>query len=62
MTTVEYMYLLVKQYGSDIPQEEMDRAINFETMRMDIAFNNGSVAAHDRLINLYSHISLSNML
>ena len=61
MTTVEYMYLLVKQYGSDIPQEEMDKAINYETMRMDIAFNNGSVAAHDRLINLYSHISLSKI-
>lgn len=49
MTTVEYMYLLVKQYGSDIPQEEIDKAINFESMRMDIAFNNGSVAAHERI-------------
>ena len=49
MTTVEYMYLLVKQYGSDIPQEEIDRAINFETMRMDTAWNNGGAAAHDRI-------------
>lgn len=49
MTTVEYMYLLVKQYGRDIPQEEIDRAINYESMRMDIAFNNGSMAAHDKI-------------
>ena len=49
MTTVEYMYLLVKQYGRDIPQEEIDKAINFESMRMDIAFNNGGVAAHERI-------------
>jgi hypothetical protein len=52
MTTVEYMYLLVKQYGGDIPQEEMDKAINYESMRMDIAFNNGTVAAHDRIKNM----------
>jgi hypothetical protein len=52
MTTVEYMYLLVKQYGSDIPQEEMDKAINYESMRMDIAFNNATVAAHDRIKNM----------
>lgn len=49
MTTVEYMYLLVKQYGRDIPQEEIDRAINYESMRMDIAFNNGGAAAHERI-------------
>jgi len=49
MTTVEYMYLLVKQYGLDIPKEEMDKAINFESMRMDIAFNNATVEAHERL-------------
>jgi adenylate kinase len=49
MTTVEYMYLLVKQYGLDIPKEEMDKAINFESMRMDIAYNNATVEAHDRL-------------
>lgn len=49
MTTVEYMYLLVKQYGRDIPQEEIDRAINFESMRMDTAFNNGGAAAHERI-------------
>jgi len=49
MTTVEYMYLLAKQYGRDIPQEEIDRAINYESMRMDIAFNNGGAAAHERI-------------
>jgi hypothetical protein len=49
MTTVEYMYLLVKQYGLDIPKEEMDKAINFESMRMDIAYNNATVEAHERL-------------
>jgi hypothetical protein len=49
MTTVEYMYLLVKEYGLDIPKEEMDKAINFESMRMDIAFNNATVEAHERL-------------
>ena len=49
MTTVEYMYLLVKQYGRDIPQEEIDRAINYESMRMDTAFNNGGVAAYERI-------------
>jgi hypothetical protein len=49
MTTVEYMYLLVKEYGLDIPKEEMDKAMKFESMRMDTAWNNGGVAAHDRL-------------
>jgi hypothetical protein len=49
MTTVEYMYLLVKQYGLDIPKEEMDKAMEFESMRMDIAFNNATVEAHERL-------------
>jgi hypothetical protein len=49
MTTVEYMYLLVKEYGLDIPKEEMDKAINFESMRMDIAYNNATVEAHERL-------------
>jgi hypothetical protein len=49
MTTVEYMYLLVKQYGLDIPKEEMDKAMEFESMRMDIAYNNSTVEAHERL-------------
>ena len=49
MTTVEYMLLIVKQYGAEIPQEEIDKAINFESMRMETAWNNGVVAAHDRL-------------
>jgi adenylate kinase len=49
MTTVEYMYLLVKEYGLDIPKEEMDKAINFESMRMDIAFNKATVEAHEQL-------------
>jgi hypothetical protein len=49
MTTVEYMYLLIKQYGTEIPQEEIDRAIKFESMRMDTAWNNGGVAAHERI-------------
>ena len=49
MTTVEYMRLLIKQYGSDIPQEEMDKAVNYESMLLDIAFNKGSMAAHDKI-------------
>jgi hypothetical protein len=49
MTTVEYMYLLVKEYGLDIPKEEMDKAMEFESMRMDIAYNNATVEAHERL-------------
>jgi len=49
MTTVEYMYSLIKQYGRDIPQEEIDRAINYESMRMDTAFTNGEAAAHDKI-------------
>jgi hypothetical protein len=49
MTTVEYMYLLVKEYGLDIPKEEMDKAIKFESMRMDIAYNNATVEAHEQL-------------
>lgn len=49
MTTVEYMYLLAKQYGRDIPKEEIDKAIDFESVRMDIAWNAGEAAAHDRI-------------
>ena len=49
MTTVEYMLLIIKQYGTEIPQEEIEKAINFESMLMDTAWNNGGVAAHDRL-------------
>ena len=49
MTTVEYMRLLIKQYGNDIPQEEMDKAVNYESMLLDIAFNKGSMAAHDKI-------------
>jgi hypothetical protein len=52
MTTVEYMYLLIKQYGNDIPQEEMDKAVNYESMLLDIAFNKGSMAAHDKIRNM----------
>lgn len=52
MTIVEYMRLLIKQYGSDIPQEEMDKAINYESTLLDIAFNKGSMAAHDKIRNM----------
>ena len=49
MTIVEYMRMLIKQYGSDIPQEEMDKAINYESMLLDTSFNKGSMAAHDKI-------------